>query len=126
MRFFLDNCVPESVRDVLTAAGHEVIRQREAIASDSSDTLVAIASVTNAAILVSHDKDFKAIASRVGVSQTRLRKLSRIHFRCAEPKAARRMRDALDLIEYEWSRAQNRADQRMFIEIQDNGLKTVR
>ena len=82
MRFFLDNCVPDTVAQVLRGAGHEVILQRDAIATDSSDTLVAIASATNDAILVSFDSDFKAIAARASVSQKRLRKLSRIHMRC--------------------------------------------
>lgn len=126
MRFFLDNCVPDSVGRVLERADHEVVFQRDVIPADSPDLLVALASVENDAVLVSSDRDFKAIASRFGVSQRRLRRLSRIHLRCAEPKAAERMKAALSFIEFEWAVAQSSADERMFIEIQTNALKTVR
>jgi predicted nuclease of predicted toxin-antitoxin system len=126
MRFFLDNCVPDSVGRVLLTRGHEAIFQRDAIPKDASDKLVALASVENGAILISFDKDFKAIASRFHVSHGRLKKLSRIQFRCSEPKAASRLDNGLSLIEAEWSLCQVTADGRMFIEIQDNAFKTVR
>ncbi|MEJ0028048.1 MAG: DUF5615 family PIN-like protein [Rhizomicrobium sp.] len=126
MRFFLDNCVPTAVARVLAEAGHEVILQKQAIAPDSSDSLVAIASATNDAILVSWDTDFKGIASRAGVSHKRLRKLSRIHFRCTEPQAADRLRKAMSWIEAEWAIAQKSPDKRMFLEIQGNALKSIR
>lgn len=126
MRFFLDHCVPASVATVLTNAGHEVIVQKTAIPQDSSDILVAIASAANEAILVSFDKDFKAIASRFGVSQKRLRKLSRIAFKCSYPQAAVRLKKAMDFIEAEWKLAQLSPDTRMFVEIQGAALRTVR
>src|SRR5690242_16936420 len=116
MRFFLDHCVPSSVAHVLKDAGHEVILQRDAIATDASDTLVAIASAANDAILISFDKDFKSIASRFGVTQVRLRKLSRIQFRCLAPKAAARLKLALPFIQAEWEIAQQSSDTRMFVE----------
>ena len=126
LRFFLDNCVPKAVSRVLTDAGHEVIFQSQAIATDSSDTLVAIASATNDAILISFDSDFKALASRSNVSQRRLRRLSRIHFRCTEPQAAERLKKALSWVEAEWKIAQASPDKRMFLEILSNALKSVR
>jgi predicted nuclease of predicted toxin-antitoxin system len=126
MRFFLDHCVPASVADVLTNAGHEVIVQKTAIPQDSSDTMVAIASAANEAILVSFDKDFKAIATRFGVSQKRLRKLSRVAFLCSYPQASKRLEIALPFIAAEWEIAQKSTDTRMFIEIQGAALKTVR
>lgn len=88
LRFFLDNCVPGSVGQVLMESGHHVIYQRDVIARDSKDQLVALASVENDAILVTFDKDYKAIASRFQVSHRRLRRLSRIDFTCSEPHAA--------------------------------------
>lgn len=111
---------------VLRDAGHEVILQKEAIATDSSDTLVALASAANDAILITFDTDFKAIASRAGVSQKRLKKLSRIQFRCTEPQAADRLGKALSWIEAEWEVAQSSPDKRMFLEILGNALKSLR
>lgn len=126
MRFFLDNCVPAAIARFLEEAGHEVILQKQAVATNSSDLLVALASATNDAILVSWDSDFKAIASRSGVSQARLRKLSRIHFRCKEPDGVRRLKKAMSWIEAEWEIAQKSPDKRMFLEIQGNALKSNR
>jgi hypothetical protein len=126
MRFFLDHCVPVSVAHVLREAHHDVIIQKESIPGDSSDILVALASAANEAILVSFDKDFKAIASRFGVSQRRLKKLSRIAFKCDYPKAADRLKVALPFIEAEWALATQSPDARMFVEILGNALKTLR
>lgn len=126
MRFFLDHCVPASVGTVLAAAGHEVIIQKDAIPTNASDPIVALTSVVNDAILVSFDKDHNAIATRFGVSNRRLRSLSRIHFRCDYPVAAKRMQAGLTLIEHEWQLAQALNDSRIFIEIQGNGYKTIR
>src|SRR6185312_3601395 len=64
LRFFLDNCVPDSVGRALAEFGHEVMYQRNAIVTDAPDVLVALASAQNDAILVTFDKDHKAIASR--------------------------------------------------------------
>jgi len=126
LRFFLDNCVPTAVAQVFRDAGHEVILQRDAIATDSSDTMVAIASAENDAVLVSFDSDFKAIADRASVSRRRLRRLSRIHFRCTPPQAADRLKKAMTWIEAEWAIAEASPDKRMFLEIQGNALKSLR
>jgi len=126
LRFFLDNCVPDSVGRPLTSAGHVVIYQRHAIATDAADILVALASVENQAILVTFDKDYKAIASRFGISHGRLRKLSRIDFSCDEPIAERRIREGLSFIEAEWSLCQKATDRRMFVRITTTTFSTVR
>lgn len=126
LRFFLDNCVPDSVGRVLNRAGHDVIYQRSVIARDSPDALVALVSAENDAILVTSDRDHKQIASRLGVSNRRLRKLSRIQLQCDEPQAARRVEAGLSLIEAEWTLAQEIGDGRIFIEIQGNAFRTVR
>lgn len=126
LRFFLDNCVPDSVGRALSDAGHEVIYQRAAIATDAPDILVALASVENKAILVTFDKDHKAIASRFGVSHGRLRTLSRIDFSCEEPIAARRILEGLSLIEAEWRLCQRAKDRRMFIAITTTTFRTTR
>lgn len=126
LRFFLDNCVPDSVGSVLRDAGHEVIHQRDVIAGDSPDMLVALTSAENDAILVTFDKDFKTIASRFRVSNRRLRKLSRVDFTCSEPQAAERMKIALSFVEAEWRVSKKSRDRRMFISIGTNVLRTIR
>ena len=126
MRFFLDHNVPVSVAAVFAAAGHEVIVQKDAISPDSEDPVVALTAAENAAILVSFDKDFRALAGRLGVGNKRLRRLSRIQMRCKEPDGARRLKEAMSLIEHEWDLAQRTPDKRVFIEVLGLGIKTVR
>jgi predicted nuclease of predicted toxin-antitoxin system len=126
LRFFLNHCVPASVARVLRDAGHVVILQKDAIATDESDPIVALASAENDAILISTDKDYRKIATRFGVSNTRLRKLSRIQLRCSEPDAASCVAAGMKFIEHEWELAQSFNDKRIFIEILGFGFKTVR
>jgi predicted nuclease of predicted toxin-antitoxin system len=126
IKFFLDNCVPDSVAHVLRDAGHEVIFLRETIPKDSPDQVVARISEALDAVLVSYDKDFKVLAPRIGVGQRRFRKLSRVGFRCREPQAARRIEAALSLIEHEWEAAQLTADKRIIIEISETAIRTIR
>lgn len=126
MRFFLDHNVPASVVDVLIASNHEVIVQKDAIAPDAPDPLVALTAAENNAILLTFDKDFRAIAGRLGVSQKRLRKLCRVQMRCKPSAGARRLKEALSLIQHEWDLAQAQSDKRIFVEILDLGIKSIR
>src|SRR6266481_10105167 len=122
IRFFIDNCVPDSVADILRSAGHEVILLRDSIAPDS---FVAAVAELHGAVLVSYDKDFRSLAPRIGVGQRRFRKLSRIGFKCSEPHSARRLESALSLIEHEWSLAQSAPDKRIMIEIGPTYIRTI-
>jgi predicted nuclease of predicted toxin-antitoxin system len=126
LKFLADNCVPDSVGRALTEAGHEVILLRDILPTNSPDPLVASVAELNGAILVSFDKDFKTLAPRIGIGQQRFRKLSRIAFRCGEPEAAKRLRVALGLIEFEWTAAQTASDKRVIIEIGPTYIRTVR
>lgn len=122
----MDNCVPDPVGHFLMSEGHEVIFQRNSISADAEDKLVALAAVENDAILISSDKDYRAIASRFHISHRRLRKLSRIQFRCAETKHVERLRVGLSLIQFEWELCQNASDKRMFIDIMDSVFRVIR
>jgi Domain of unknown function (DUF5615) len=126
LKFLTDNCVPDSVRRVLTEAGHELIRLRDVLPTNSPDPLVASVAELNEAILVSFDKDFKTLAPRIGMGQQRFRKLSRIGFRCGEPEAACRLMLALALVEFEWATAQAASDKRMIVEIGPTYIRTIR
>ena len=126
IRFFIDNCVPDSVAGVLRNAGHEVILLRDSIAPDAPDWFVAAVAELHGAVLVSYDKDFRSLAPRIGIGQRRFRKLSRIGFKCSEPQAARRLESALSLIEHEWTLAQSAPDKRIMIEIGPTYIRTIR
>ncbi len=126
MRFFLDHGVPVSVAETLIAERHDVIILKDVLPPDTEDPVVALTAAENTAILISFDKDFRAIAGRLGVSNKRLRKLSRIQMRCKEPEGSKRLKDAMSFIQHEWEIAQQKSDKRVFIEILGLGMKTVR
>ena|SRR5271170_1232067 len=126
LKFFIDQCVPDSVGRMLKEAGYAVELLREKLATDSPDQLVAIYSELSGAVLISLDRDFRSLAPRVGIGQQRFRRLSRIGIRCDEPMAARRIESALSLIEHEWDRAQQSSDKRMIIEVGPTYIRTIR
>lgn len=71
--------------------------------TDTKDPLVAISSARGGQVLISQDTDFKGIAERLRVSQSKYAyMLHRIDIRCEAPQAAVRMRDMMSLIEHEW------------------------
>jgi predicted nuclease of predicted toxin-antitoxin system len=127
MRFFIDQCAPESVAVTLERAGYEVARLREKIATNSPDSLVAAVAEANSAVLVTMDGDFKSIAARTGLGARRYRKLSLLRFeRCRESQAASRLSDAMSLIEHEWAFGNARSDRRMFVVISAATIRTHR
>lgn len=110
----------------MLAAGHEVVLLREKIAPNSPDPLVAAVAEANGAILVSLDTDFRKIANRAGIGQKRFKTLSRIGLRCRESRAAARLTEAMSLIEHEWAYCRENGDGRLFMEIGDNFIRSVR
>jgi predicted nuclease of predicted toxin-antitoxin system len=126
LRLFLDESVPVSVGKAFSDAGHEVIYLSEAIPTGSPDPLVCAVSEANDAILVALDGDMKALAQRRGVSRRRYRFLSLIKLSCREPRAASRVQQAMSLLEHEWNYGADKPDRRMFVEISDNVIRTVR
>jgi Uncharacterized protein conserved in bacteria len=127
MRFFTDQCVPESVARALERAGYEVIRLREKIATNTPDQAVAAISEVNKAVLVTMDGDFKKIATRAGVGRRVHRTLSLLRFeKCRESRAADRISQALSLIQHEWEFGKRNTDRRMFVVICDGVIRTHR
>ena len=125
--FLTDHCVPDSVGNALSAAGHQVVRLRDCMPKDSEDQVVAIACAVHGYVLVTHDKDFKEIAKRMGITQRQYQRLHRVSFvRCSEVKAASRIKEALSLIENEWDNAQVRPDGKMTIEVSEQFFRTYR
>lgn len=127
IRLLLDHNVPDSVGTVFVSHGHVIQHVRDILPTDASDPLVAVTSELDEYVLVSCDRDFKLIAPRVPRGQrARFRRLSRISLECNEYQAAQRVQAAMTLIEMEYEIAMNSPDARMFIIIQNNGIKTHR
>lgn len=126
IRYFVDQCVPDSVGQALAERGHDVVLLREKMAPNSPDPLVAAVSEMFDAVLVSHDSDFKSLAPRMEIGRRRFKRLSRIALNCRESQSARRIVEALTLIEHEWNYSQAQSDKRMIIEIGATYIRTMR
>lgn len=126
LRFLLDEGAPRSVGRLLEEHGHEVIYFAEALTPGSPDVLVAKAAEANEAILVAVDGDMKELAKRAGIGGGRFRQLSLLKFSCREPMAAKRLAQALSLVEHEWAVSEEKAARRLFVEISDGFIKTHR
>jgi predicted nuclease of predicted toxin-antitoxin system len=125
--FFMDNNVAESVGKALEAEKHDVVRLRDCMAPDSTDPVVAIACVESSRVLITHDKDFKAISKRLLLTKRKCRLLHRVSLRCSEPNAAARMKEALSVIESEWSRTRaSGSKMQMIVEITEVAIRIVR
>lgn len=62
-KLFLDHCVPNRVAQMLAAEGHEAIRLRDCIPTDSPDPVVLRKSEELDAVLVSLNGDFADITA---------------------------------------------------------------
>ena len=63
MKFLLDHCVPNRVADVLAASGHEVVKLRDCMPTDSSDAEVIAKAEELDGVLVSLNGDFADITA---------------------------------------------------------------
>ncbi|MBU2992426.1 DUF5615 family PIN-like protein [Octadecabacter sp. B2R22] len=119
--------MPDGVGREFANAGHEVIYLREAIKTGSADDLVAVAANANDAILVACDGDMKSMVKKYGVSKSRTPDLSLIKITVkSKVHASPRVREAMTLIEHEWSYAQKKKARRLYIEIKDSVIRSMR
>ena len=123
--FFTDQNVPDSVGDVIIDAGHELTRLRDVMDATTADPIIAVACARNGHVLVSHDRDFRHVSRRLGITQRQFQKsLHRIQLRCPEPSSARRVSEALSLIEAEWHLIT--PERPMIIEINESSIRILR
>jgi len=126
MHLLIDENVPESVTEFFRARGHEVSLVRDILLPGTPDPVVGAVGDEMAAIVVSWDRDFRSIASRLpGVGKRRLRRLGRISFRCSEPHGRQLIEKWIEHVEFEYAQAQKRGDKRLMVEIMESGLKVI-
>lgn len=127
MDFLLDENVPKAMADMLIRHGHTAVFVRDYAPPGSPDQLVATVAEEINAVLISFDGDFRHIAPRIPKGQQmQFRKLSRIWMRCFEPDGADRLEQALNLVQFEFGLAQQRADKRMMMQVGTSFLRTDR
>ena len=99
--FLADNNMEESVVEFLLMRGHDVIRVRDVMASNSTDPVVAEAAMQGNRVLLSWDKDFH----HQRFLSERFRLLSRIGFSCRHREAVVRLKSVIALVESEHQRS---------------------
>lgn len=123
----MDEGVPVGVGHEFATAGHEVVYFKDAVKTGSPDELVATAAMANECILVACDKDMKSFAKKVGVSNSKFRNLDLISIQVkSKANAAHRIRAAMNIIELEWSIADQKRARRLHIQIKDSVISTMR
>lgn len=126
MVLLVDENAPDSVARFLADRGHNVHLVREVLPAGVADPVVAAIGDRLSATVVSWDKDFKTLVSRIPHgSRTRFRRLGRISFRCRENNGKANLERWIDLIELHYEQCLTRPDSRMIVEIQENGLKII-
>jgi hypothetical protein len=128
LRALLDAGVPDSVGAVLTKHSHEVIYYRDVLPEKTADDIVCATALANDAILVAMDGDMKQFPKRFGISQgsSRFDRLSLIRLCCNEVLAAKRLDQAISLIEHEWTFSGAKSSRRLWIEVGAHHLRSNR
>lgn len=111
---------------MIEEAGHKAIRHNDVLAEGATDVVVCETAMKNNAILVAVDTDMKRLTRRFKPETERFKKLSVIHIGCNAPMAAKRMEQALSLIEHEFGISRKKAASRVWMEITNHHITTFR
>lgn len=126
MRLLVDENVPDSVAAFLRERGHQVLLVREHLGQMTPDDFIAWVGENINAIVLTVDKDFRAIVQRVPQGGRRkFNSLGRISLRCRESRALARMTVFIEEIEREFERLQGTRDKRLIVEITETSY-TIR
>jgi hypothetical protein len=126
MLLLIDENVPESVAQFFKSRGHDVKYVRDLFPRGTPDPVIAAIGDKLAAVLVTWDHDFDRIAERVPKGhRARFRALSRISFRCKENRGRMLIEQHIEFIEFAYVREKRKADPRLLVQIQENGIKFV-
>lgn len=122
--FLVDENVPHSVAEFLTNRGHSVTFVQKVLPNGTPDPVVAAIGDRLSAVVVSWDKDFDNLASRIPQgNKAKFRRLGRLSFRCAYPNGVIQLQRWIGYIEMHYVNCRENPDLRMFAEIQENGIK---
>jgi predicted nuclease of predicted toxin-antitoxin system len=121
--FAIDENVDVKVGELLLARGHQVEFVRDWLGQGTKDQAVAFAADRQQAIVVTHDKDFKALAQRApNGSRAQYKALGRISLRCREARARSRLTQLIDFIEYDFDRSRKLGDRRVIVSITESTI----
>jgi predicted nuclease of predicted toxin-antitoxin system len=126
MRLLIDENVPRSVAEFFASRGHSVQYVRDLLPPSTPDPVIAQIGDRLSAIVVTWDRDFRKVASRVPAgNRTKFRRLGRISFQCKEPRGVPLLELWIESIEFHYQQALKRRDFRMIVQIQESGFKVM-
>ena len=124
MLLLIDENVPNSVANFFSSRGHDVRFVRDIFPGGTPDPVIAIMGDRLAAIVVTWDRDFEKLISRVPAgNRASFRRLGRISFRCNETRGVELLERWIEELEFHYEQAQKRSDFRMLVQIQESGIK---
>jgi len=124
----LDEGTPVPAAAPFVERGHQVIHHNDVLDSGANDELVVATAILNQAVLIAVDADMRRMVKRFGAPgpTERYSRLSLLSIRCNEVMAAKRLANAMSLIEHEWDFACEKAARRMWVDIEPHKLITYR
>lgn len=124
MRLLIDENVPRSVAEFFASRGHTVEYVKDLFPARTPDAVIAAIGDRMSAIVVTWDKDFEALVSRVPAGgKAAFKKLGRISFRCREPRGLELAEKWIESIEFHYQQALVRADLRMIVQVYEGGFR---
>lgn len=128
LKVLLDAGVPDSVGRAFSDCGHIVIYHRNVLPDKTADKAVCATALANDVILVAIDADMKQMAKRYGVTPKghRFDALSVIRLCCNEVLAAKRVRQAMSLIEHEWAFSKQKPTRRLWVDVGAHHIRSNR
>jgi predicted nuclease of predicted toxin-antitoxin system len=124
MTLLVDENVPNSVAEFFALRGHKVQFVRDLLPAGTPDPVIAKVGDRLSAIVVTWDRDFETIVSRVPAgNKAAFRQLGRISFRCKETQGRLLLERWIALIEAHYEQCLGKSDFRMIVQIQESGLK---
>ncbi len=127
MLLIIDENVPHEVADFFRARGHRVLLLRDLRMLGAADPEIVAQADNLGAIVVTMDRDFKQLVTRVPEGQReRFRRLGRISLDCKPTSAGRRVEQLIRSIEFEHGEVQAERDRRLIIEITETSYRVIR
>jgi predicted nuclease of predicted toxin-antitoxin system len=126
MDLLIDENVPNSVAEFFASRGHKVQFVRDLLPAGTPDPVIARVGDKLSAIVVTWDRDFERIVSRVPAgNKAAFRRLGRISFRCKETQGRILLERWIMLIEAYYEQCLSKGDPRMMVQVQESGLKLM-
>jgi len=125
MNLLIDENVPRSVAEFFASRGHSIQYVRDLFPAGTPDPVIAQIGDRLSAIVVTWDRDFREIVSRIPAgNRAKFRRLGRISFQCPEPRGLQLLGRWIKAVEFHYELCREQPDDfRMIVQIQDSGFK---